>query len=308
MNLQTRLDPRVWTAVQTSYEARTYKGAVLDSIHFLTQLIRDESGLDGDGVGLVGSAFGGQTPKLKVTRLQTESDWNVQRGVEALLRGLYQAIRNPRTHENYADTAEDADALLLLVNYLVKLIDQSRSPFEKEDFLKRIFDPLFVAKDPYAEALVGRIPTKHRLDIAVQVFRQKIPGKQEKLKSFFAAIIKALQSDELVQLYEIVSDELETVEDGTIIRIILATMPNDAWPHFSELARTRIENKLIESVRIGSYDRGNRKCLSGPLGTWVTGIHQHFTLKTELPAALLGKLRSEDEGEQDYGFEPAFPF
>src|SRR4051794_10855132 len=98
--------------------------AILDGRHFLGQLIRDRSGLDGDGQSLVGSAFGGANPLLKVNQLQTDSDWNLQRGVEALLRGLYQAIRNPRSHAKFSDTQEDAQALLLFINYLIGIIDR----------------------------------------------------------------------------------------------------------------------------------------------------------------------------------------
>jgi uncharacterized protein (TIGR02391 family) len=107
MNLETRLESRLWDAVQASVEARNYKSAILDAIHFLTDTIRERSGLEGDGVALVGAAFGGASPKLKVNRLQTESELNVQKGVESLLRGLYQAVRNPRAHEGVADSEPD---------------------------------------------------------------------------------------------------------------------------------------------------------------------------------------------------------
>src|SRR5262245_23306316 len=86
MNLETALDPRLWDAARTSLEARNFKAAILDGIHLLTDVIRQRSGLDGDGVALVGAAFGGSSPKLKVNRLQTESELNIQRGVEAMLR------------------------------------------------------------------------------------------------------------------------------------------------------------------------------------------------------------------------------
>src|SRR6266403_1765987 len=98
MDLESRIDKRLWNAIESSYQDRNYTTAILDSIHFVSQLIRDKSGLESDGQPLAGDAFGGPNPRLKVNSLQTESDRNVQKGVEALLRGLYQAIRNPRSH------------------------------------------------------------------------------------------------------------------------------------------------------------------------------------------------------------------
>ncbi len=59
MNLETRLDPWLWEAVQNSIENRHYTGAILDSFHFLSNLIRDKTDLESDGVTLIGQAFGG---------------------------------------------------------------------------------------------------------------------------------------------------------------------------------------------------------------------------------------------------------
>ena len=39
---------------ETQYEARNYTAAILDAIHFLSDLIRECAGLEGDGVALVG--------------------------------------------------------------------------------------------------------------------------------------------------------------------------------------------------------------------------------------------------------------
>jgi uncharacterized protein (TIGR02391 family) len=97
MNLETTIQPRLWDVIRASIESRNFSAAVLDAIHFLSDVIRERSGLEGDGVALIGAAFGGNSPKLKVNRLQTESEQNVQRGVESLLRGVFQAIRNPRS-------------------------------------------------------------------------------------------------------------------------------------------------------------------------------------------------------------------
>jgi uncharacterized protein (TIGR02391 family) len=128
MNLETKLEPRLWDAVRTSIEGRRFSNAVLDAVHFLSDVIRERSGLEGDGVGLIGAAFGGASPKLKVNRLQTESEQNVQKGIESLLRGVYQAIRNPRSHGMHVDEERDAVAIILFLDYLLRIVDQSRSP------------------------------------------------------------------------------------------------------------------------------------------------------------------------------------
>jgi uncharacterized protein (TIGR02391 family) len=81
MNLETRIDQRLWDAMRSSYENRNFTGAIQDSMYFLTNLIREKTGLEGDGVPLVGLAFGGRNPLLKINKMQTESEKMSNKGL-----------------------------------------------------------------------------------------------------------------------------------------------------------------------------------------------------------------------------------
>lgn len=306
MGLETRIDARLWEAIQNSHESRNYTGAILDALYFLSNLIRERTGLESDGVALAGQAFGGKSPKLKVNKLQSESDWNVQRGVEQLLRGIYQGIRNPRSHEKHADTPQDAEAIILFTNYLVKTIDKSRSPFTKIAFLKRVFDPDFFEDERYAKLLVDEIPLKTRLEVFIDVYRQKETGDWKKLRCFATALLAKLREEDLPQVYEIVSEELKHTDSDYTIISILQIIPSNCWEHFEEIARLRIENKLIQSIKEG-YVGSEGKCYRGILGTWVTRIGEHFLLKDQLIDCLLSKLQSS-EGHQNYVFKFMFGY
>src|SRR6267378_4230148 len=108
MTLEASLDERLWAAIEASYSVGNYSAAILDSLHFLSELIRTKSGLESDGHQLVGDAFGGPDPVIKINSLQTDSERNEQKGVEFLLRGLYTGVRNPRSHEKRVDTIDTA--------------------------------------------------------------------------------------------------------------------------------------------------------------------------------------------------------
>jgi uncharacterized protein (TIGR02391 family) len=302
MNLETRLDTRLWTSIQSSYEKRDFTGAIKDAIYFLSDVIRDKSGLEGDGVALVGQAFGGKIPKLKINKLQTETEQNIQSGVEQLLRGLYQAIRNPRSHEKYSDSQEDADTLILFVNYLLKFIDQSKSLFDKNDFMARVFDPDFPENRQYSRTLVAKIPEKDRFGILIDVFRQKENAEAKRLQVFIASMLEILKPDEVLEFHQIVSEELETTNDEALIRRTIQIMPRESWANYSQLAKIRIENKLIQSIGEGLYLAGQAKCLAGSFGTWANGIHKYFTLKRELVRAITGRLSSNMDPAKDYAF------
>jgi len=303
MNLETRLEPRLWEAVRASVEARKFTGAILDAIHLLSDVIRERSGLEGDGVPLVGAAFGGASPKLKVNRLQTESGQNVQRGVEALLRGVYQAIRNPRSHGVHQDDERDADAILPFVDYLLRVVDQSRSPFSLPVFVARVLDPDFVPKERYATLLVNEIPANRRLMTCREVFARRSEADGAKVIFFFAAILKAMTPEDVGELCEVISEDLRQTDDEDTIRFVLRVFPPDLWPRLDEVARLRIENKLIRSVADGKWVQRQNRCTGGALGTWSTNIIEHFTLRDDLWRALTDKLESSEIEQQDYVFK-----
>jgi uncharacterized protein (TIGR02391 family) len=301
MNLQTRIDERLWDAIRNSFENRNYTGAIQDSMYFLSDLIRERSGLEGDGVALVGQAFGGRSPLLKVSKLKTESEKNVQKGVEQLLRGLYQAVRNPRSHGKHLDTEEDAVAMILFINYLVKIIDKSKTPFLEHVFISRVLDPDFVPKKRYAQLLVGQIPEKKRMEIFYGVFQRLSEGDGNKLKYFFDALFDVISPEEKQEIYLEVSDLLKHADEIEIIRSVIQAFP-EIWPELEESARLRIENKLIDSIKDGKWDPKMDQCRSGAFGTWATNITEDFSLKDDLLYVLTNKLASSDRGEQDYVF------
>lgn len=304
MNLETRVDKRIWEAIRSSVENRNYTGAIQDTMYFLSDLIRQKSGLEGDGTSLVGHAFGGRNPILKVNKLQTESEKNFQSGIEQLLRGLYQGIRNPRSHDKILDSEEDAIAIILFVNYLVKTIDQSKPPFLERDFITLVFDEDFVPNQRYAELLVGKIPPKKYLDIFYMVFHGLAEGKinGKKIKLFIDELLKVITEEEKYDVYKEISNTLQRTGEGSTIRAMIDAF-HEIWPHLSETARLRIEHKLIKSIKEGFYDSKKGQCLDGALGTWSRNIAEHFLLKDELLYSLTAKLDSPKPGEQNYVFQ-----
>ena len=196
MNIETSLSEPLRRAVQSAYERREYTAAILDAVYYLSEVIRERSGLDSDGVALVGQAFGGKPPRLKVNKLESESDRSVQQGIESMLRGFYQAIRNPRSHEKHTDSEQDADAIILFVDFLLRIILQSKAPFEKKDFLKRVFDSDFVESDRYANLLVQDIPANKRVEVFIDAFRMKHTGNGSKLLFFFRALLSVMSEED----------------------------------------------------------------------------------------------------------------
>src|SRR5450830_889831 len=166
MNLQAALPIPLWAAISAAYEARNYSHAILEATYFLSTILRDRAGVDGDGAALVGAALGGEVPKLKLNSLESESEKNQQKGFEQILRGIYIGIRNPRSHEPTIDAQATADAIIHFIGYIITLLNASKEAFTVQSFVDRLSDADFVESKRYAELLVGEIP-KTRLSEAI---------------------------------------------------------------------------------------------------------------------------------------------
>jgi len=302
MNIETVVSEPLRRAVKDSYERRDFTAAIMDAIYFLGDAIRERSGLDSDGVALIGQAFGGKSPMLKVNRLETESERNVQEGVESMLRGIYKAIRNPRSHEKHEDTQQDADAIILFVDYLLSIIGKSTTPFTIPDFLTSIFDPDFVESKRYAALLAAKIPERRRFEVFIEAYRLKETGDAKKLGYFFKALFDVMSEEDRKRALEAVTAELETTQDESTIRLSIQLIPAPYWEHFPETVRLRVENKLIKSVAQGKYSAATNKCLAGAFGTWISSLFNHMLLKDEFIGALASKITGTAE-EREYAFQ-----
>lgn len=301
MNVQTDIDKNLWEAIESTFNSGHYSHAILGAMQFLSDVIRERTGLSGDGVALVGEAFGGEEPRLRLNRLQTRSEKDVQKGIEQILRGLYLSIRNPRSHEQIEDSKQTAETIIFFIDYLLSLISESKERFTLDGFCARVFDPDFVESERYAFLLIDEIPENKYLDVAVEIYRRRAEGNRKKLEYFFPSLLKKLPPSLQKDIMNTISADLRTQQDENLLITTLCILPDEYWPKLSEAARLRIENKLIKSISKGLVNsKWPHSIKEGALGTWATGIHKHFTLKNELSSALRDKMKSWIPGEKYY--------
>jgi len=302
MNLNTHIKQELWLAVSSTYDSENYSHAILDAMHYLSNLLREKSGTDGDGSQLVGKILGGDSPILRVNKFQTISEKDIQRGLEHILRGLYIGIRNPRSHEQLEDSKETADAVIYFINFLIGILDKSKEPFTTQNFITRVFDEDFVRSQRYAELLVKEVPLSKRFDVLVEIYRRKQDGNGNNLGYVLKEILKELPEKEIKDFLLIVSEELKFFQKDIDIRIILQILPPELWPQVEEVARLRIENRLIKSIKDGQATFSGEVIQgNGALGTWAMHFLKHFQLQREVAYSIVEKFE-KDESNHYYVF------
>jgi uncharacterized protein (TIGR02391 family) len=284
--------------LKVSYQAGNFSHAVIDALHYLTDTIRQKSGIDADGVALVGQALGGDAPKLRINAFQTETEKNIQRGIEQILRGIYTGIRNPRSHEQSKDQKADADAIIHFIGYIVRILDASKEVFTSENFLQSLNDPEFVESERYAELLVAEIPTNRRGDALISIFQVRQTIGIRKLRFVVGSLTSLLNEAQLAQYMASISEELRTTTESAAIRTALQMLTPELWPRVSETSRLRIENKLIREIEGGQIGPDGK--VSGGLGTWANALLRRFASRTRGAEALMDKLEGFDEEERHY--------
>ncbi len=135
MDIETNIEEILWNEIRNSYKDRRFSDSMKESFYFLSEVIRNKTGLPGDGIELIGESFGGNNPILKINKFQSESDKSQQKGLLHVLMGMYELIRNPRSHSKIEDEESTANAVLLFINYLINIIDKSKTKFTEIDIL-----------------------------------------------------------------------------------------------------------------------------------------------------------------------------
>jgi uncharacterized protein (TIGR02391 family) len=301
MNLQSLIRPELWTAISDTYEAGNYTHAIRDAFQYMTEIIREKSGLDGDGEKLVGAAFNEKHPILRINKLQTDTERDAQKGLQQILIGMYKGIRNPRSHEQIEDAKNTEDAIIYFIDYLLGIIDQSQEPFTIPNFISRVFDKYFVQTSKYTKLLVEEIPPKKRFDVLVEIYRKKQEEYGLNLALVVKEILKVISEEQTTQFLELVSDELKTTQDYTILGLILQILPPNLWKKLNKTARLRVENILIKSIDEGEANKhGDLVAERGRLGTSAKGFIKYFESKDDLQNVILKKLEQNDAYEKMY--------
>lgn len=277
MTLRNEIDIELWEAVQKNYDSENYTSSILDAVFKLTDTIRNKTGLEGDGASLIGQALGGEDPRIKLNKLQTDSEKDIQKGIQEILRGIYTGIRNPRSHDAMTDDKATADAIVVFINYLLRMIDQSKLRFNEDEFLARVFDPYYVKNKEYSALLVQDIPKRQRANIAIQTILRREEADIYAFGFFLDALFEQLEDAEISRVYKVISDELRITTDEQTIKYMVHGCPAKYWNMIEPSVRIRTEAILYENFSQGRLDLSmENRCVRGALATWITQEHLNY--------------------------------
>jgi len=302
MNLETQIKPELWSAISDSYKSENYTHAIKDAMSLITEILRDKSGLDGDGDKLVGQALGfseGKEPRIKINKFQTQTEQDIHKGLMYLLKGMYALVRNPRTHERSLDSKNTTDTIILFIDYLLGFLGSSQQSFTVEDFLSMVTDRHFVHDKEYVQGIVDQIPARKRADTVIALYREKNWKQSDNFTLVIKEIVYRLNDSEVADLLSVVSDDLMQVDKAGSATLVIKILPEDIWPRIDRMPRLRIENMLLEELNPAQYIP-ETDSTENAAATWINRIAKYYLRKDQLRSTIIKKLKAVDFDHQNF--------
>lgn len=103
-----------------------YFHAVLEATKSIADKLRACTGLTQDGANLVDCALGGESPKIAINNLSTDSERSEQSGFADIVRGVFKMFRNKIAHDARVHSAmnkDDVADLLSLASLIHRRLD-----------------------------------------------------------------------------------------------------------------------------------------------------------------------------------------
>lgn len=304
MDIEALIREDIWDAIQLHYVRKDYSEAIRDATLFICELIRDKSGYTNlDGTKLMEAAFLGANPAIHINKSETQTEKDIQQGIGYALKGIMMSIRNPLSHKIVAYTQDEANSIILYINYLLNKVDEAKSRNKIEDWMELLTDQDFTSSSEYAQELLKEIPNNKKYDILIELFNKRNLLKQNRLNCFIHYAITNFTKIQREDFVNILNRELLLCHDDTNLRMYLHYFLNDTYADLNNLVRLRIEDLILNAVRLGKYNTATNKCDSGSLGSWISRKVDMLSNKDEVINALFNNLDSQDEKSENYVFE-----
>jgi uncharacterized protein (TIGR02391 family) len=118
------LDPAIAEAAQKLFDDAHFMEAVTQASLALARQVRVFAGLEPesvlDGVDLMGHAFGGTDPPIRIPAEDPQTQGNLQEGTRLMAQGVMRGIRNPLAHRRIELSMDEAMEMLAAMSLVAR--------------------------------------------------------------------------------------------------------------------------------------------------------------------------------------------
>ena len=298
MDLKNYLREDLYKAIVAHYEKEDYTETLRDALFHIKDILQEKSGnYDKDNTGLVESCLLGKNPSIRLNKGESDSEKDFQQGIGFAFKGLCMHIRNPISHEKITYTQEEADSILLYINYLLKQIDNSSGKNLIEDWIIFLKQSNFTATKEYAEELIKELPAKKRYDRLVNIYKERTTIEPHTINNFINQIVSKLTIAEKKAFVEFLNDDLKTCEPDYELSMFFHFFAEFFYDDLKKLVKLHIEDLILQGIKKAEYDRETKKTNSKITSflTWTAKYIEKFSNQKELYQAIYDNKTSSNE-------------
>ena len=285
MNLKENIREDLYNAIVAHYEKEDYTESLRDALFLIKDILQEKSGnYDKDNTGIVDFCLLGKAPAIKLNKGETRTEIDFQQGIGFAVKGLYMHIRNPISHEKTIYTKEDADSILLYINYLLSQIDKSNGTNLIEDWMDFIMQPNFTSTKEYAEELIKELPVKKCYDLLVNIYREKTSIKANSINNFIAQIVLKLNSIERKAFIELLNNDLKACKPNYELSMFFHFFAEFFYDDLKKLVKLHIEDMILNGFDNAEYDMKTKETNNAVTCflTWVAKFMNKFSNKKDI--------------------------
>ena len=301
--MEQKLRPDLWKAISAHYERADYTEALRDAVFFACEMLREKSGIeDKDGTKLVDATLMGANPPILVSKNENQTERDYQQGIGFFFKGIMQAIRNPLSHEKTDYSQEDAESVILFLNFLLNRIDVSGAVSKVENIMELLMDEDFTDTLEYAELLLKEVPSKKRYDLLLDLYNRRAELPRNVLRNFIHVLFCSLSKASKANFINAVSNSMIKCKDDIDLRMYVHYFMRDTYSEIIQIAKLRIEDLFLKALRagrlIGDDEEEKESNEAGSLVTWFDDTFNLFVHKEDIVDSMISMCgSSEDHAE-----------
>ncbi len=253
---EINIDNDLYNFIKKNYEIENYRDVLSNAMLYLTNKLREKSGLDKDGAKLVQEAFSLNKPLIKMNPLKTETDKNIQQGMMSYICSLYYMYRNPVHHNIITPSKEVCDLQLIMINYALAALIKGEAFYSINDIHQKLNDLYYVDDEEYINEILNRIPEKKLLDTLISLCDDSI---NPNVFNFTYKIFNSLPQNEQYIYIKSADTKLEKSNNLKEIALLIYILRNEHWKDISKLSQKRINKILLTSLK-DWCDNKNMEC------------------------------------------------
>lgn len=295
-DLEAQVRQDLWSAIKKHYISNDFTEALRDAAFLLKDVLQNKSGeYDKDNAKLVEATLNGSNPILKVNSFSTQSEKDFQAGIALGIKGIFMHVRNPISHEKIDYSKEDADAILLYINYLLRQVDKSNYVSLIEEWLPLVMNKTFTYTEEYAKELIKEIPKKKVYELLVAMYDRRVELPKYRLKFFIRELTNRLSTDEYNNFINMINADLAQTNGDYSLAMFFHFFAEHFYIPLKRVVKLRIEDLVYQGIENGMYKTNETEGNYSIVATWAAEHIQKF----ETSAKCIDLIRKKSLCTQD---------